>query len=744
MSASLLWGPGWTAGPMIVLPLVAVAWVYLRGFRQLRHQSPHHFPAWRRGVFLAGLALLFVALASPLDGAADMLLLAHMVQHWLLIMVVPPLIWLGAPIVPLLRGLPGDLLRRGVGPLLSSPALRRFLAWLGHPAAALGLFTGVTWGWHWPAAYQWALVSRTAHDFEHLSFLAASLLLWHCILEPWPIRHPKPFARRLLLVAAVGLINSLFSAGFAFSAAPFYPLYAELPNPWSISALEDQNSAGAFMWIGGSLAMIAAAVGLTVSGLSPARPGFRQRGGPLAAATGPGVSARLARALASRRWRRGLQWTLFGLALVVVLDGFLGSPVPSSLNLAGVLPWTYGRVAALVFLVAWGNFFCGVCPLTLSRGLAGRALGRPFRWPTRLKNKWLSVGLFVFYLWSYEILDLWNRPAGTALWIAGLFGLCFLVEGLFPRGSFCRYVCPVGQFQFVHAGLSPGEVRPLSDAVCAECTSRDCLLGNSAQPGCPTELYLPSKAGNLDCTFCMDCVRACPEGNAAVIPVRPGASLGRGRVKGRGWGLDLTVLGGLFVWGAFVNAMAMSAPFVDAQSALATRLGFGESAAFASVSLVGWLVVPPVLVVWPLARLGGGLSGVRLSLKDSLRSFVPGLVPLGLAMWLAHFSYHLLTGLFSGLPALERALHELAPGVFAAPNSAAPYLPTWTVDAQLLVLGLGFVVSVGVLWRLGREIRPAPGRALALILPWSLLALALWGLGVFVYLSPMAMRGMMG
>jgi ferredoxin len=601
----------------------------------------------------------------------------------------------------------------------------------------------VTLAWHWPAAYEWALDSRAAHDFEHLSFLAASLLLWYAILEPWPARDRKSFVSRLLLVAAAGLFNTFFSAGFAFSQQPLYAFYAEVPNPWAIPALEDQNAAGAFMWIAGSLSMLVAAVGIALAGLSPRTSRRPTRRARPASGEGGGHAPR-----AGGRWwerrgtRRALQVALAAAAGLVILDGLFGAQVPSEENLGTVLPWTYWRLLALLSLLVLGNLFCGACPLTLSRGLAARLLGRPFRWPDALRNKWLSLIFFIVYLGSYEVLDLWDRPRATAAWLLGLFLLCFLVEGLFKRGTFCRYVCPVGQFQFVHSGLSPAEVRPISTEVCSRCQTHDCLLGNADGPGCPTGLYLPAKAGNIDCTFCLDCVRACPHDNAGVAFQVPGRGLGRDRVPGRGWGLDLALLASLFAWGGFVNAMLMSSAFSGVSRWLGLGLQAGSSVWSEWLGFLALLILPPLVVLPALAQASGALARTRLSLAESVARFAPGLVPLGFSMWLAHFGFHFVTGFGTVVPAGSRALHAVLPGGFAAVESAAAYTPDWLTDAQLVALGLGLVVSVAIFWRIAREVQPQLGRALAGTLPWFVLGVALWGVGSAIFLSRMEMRGM--
>ena len=555
----------WSFEPAVVVGLVTAAGLYLRGFAQLRHQLPGRFPAWRRTAFLGGLAAVAVALLSPLDGLSDLLLQAHMAQHWLLMGVAAPLLWLGAPVVPLLRGLPRTWLRQGLGPFLAWPALRRALRAITRPLPALTIWALVTLAWHWPTAYQAALRDTFWHQFEHACFLAAALLFWYPVIEPWPARRATERPGLLLYLAAAAVFNTLFSASFAFSDRVFYPLYALTPTPWSLSPLADQRAAGALMWVASVPPLLIAAVAVVVRLLETTRRGPVRGHRPVTPSRKAGDVLRGITARAGALGlRRAAQLTLFALAAVVVIDGWFGPQHPSALNLAGVLPWTYWRGFAVIALLVAGNLFCAVCPFTLSRSLAARLLGRPFTWPAALRNKWLGVALFAVYLWSYETFALWDSPYWTAWVIVGYFTACFLVEGLFPRGTFCRHLCPIGQFQFVSSGISPLQVRANEASVCSQCTTHDCLRGNDAGPGCPTGLFLPTKAGNLDCTFCLDCVRACPHDNAGLAGSLPGVDLGNGRSRHAPAGIDLAARSLLLCFGAFANAGAMVQPVIAA------------------------------------------------------------------------------------------------------------------------------------------------------------------------------------
>ena len=112
----------WSVPPWATLLLLAIGLVYLRGWRKLPRLRPTHFPRWRLAAFLSGLAALWIAVASPLDAFGALLLSAHMVQHLVLMAVAPPLLLLGAPSAPLLKGLPRAVAREAVGPFLAAPS----------------------------------------------------------------------------------------------------------------------------------------------------------------------------------------------------------------------------------------------------------------------------------------------------------------------------------------------------------------------------------------------------------------------------------------------------------------------------------------------------------------------------------------------------------------------------------------------------------------------------------------------
>jgi hypothetical protein len=171
----------------------------------------------------------------------------------------------------------------------------------------------------------------------------------------------------------------------------------------------------------------------------------------------------------------------------------------------------------VIALLMAGNLFCMACPFTLPRDLARKVVFPRYRWPRRLRSKWVAAGLLATYLWGYEAFALWDSPRSTAWIIVGYFIAAFVVDIVFKGASFCKYVCPIGQFHFVHALVSPLQVKVREPAICGSCVTHDCIRGNDRQRGCELRLFQPKKLGNFDCTFCLDCVHACPQQNVGIL-----------------------------------------------------------------------------------------------------------------------------------------------------------------------------------------------------------------------------------
>ena len=259
----------WELPVWLTLLTVLTMLIYLRGWFALRRTRPEQFNGWRLVAFMGGMTSLWLAVGSPMDGLADALLSAHMVEHLILMMVVPPLVLLGLPVVPLLRGLPVFLRKGVVGPLLRFRPLRRFTHWLVRPPVAwLGMNIAYL-VWHVPAAYDFALENEHWHDFEHICFLFASLLFWWVIVRPWPAqRCPHSWGILLYLIGA-DFVNTALSAFLAFCNRPVYSYYVQNPNPFQIAPLPDQALGAVIMWVAGSMAFLFPAAGITYSLLQP-------------------------------------------------------------------------------------------------------------------------------------------------------------------------------------------------------------------------------------------------------------------------------------------------------------------------------------------------------------------------------------------------------------------------------------------------------------------------------------------
>ncbi len=252
----------------VAFALIVVTLVYLWGWYRMGKALPNLISGWRLAAFIGGMFLVWTAVGSPLATLDHHLLTAHMAQHLLLMTVAAPLILLGAPAITLLHGLPQTLVYDAVRPLARS----RFLHWLGgivtHPVFCWLVSTSVVIGWHIPALFEQGMHSSGWHAVEHASFLAAGLLFWWPVIQPWPSIAEWPRWRIPLYLFLATLPCDALSAFLTFCNRVVYPHYLSAHRVFLISALPDQECAGALMWVCVTFAYLIPAVVVTIQMLS--------------------------------------------------------------------------------------------------------------------------------------------------------------------------------------------------------------------------------------------------------------------------------------------------------------------------------------------------------------------------------------------------------------------------------------------------------------------------------------------
>jgi cytochrome c oxidase assembly factor CtaG/polyferredoxin len=714
--------------------------------------------------FSAGVIALWIALQSPIDELASWLLAAHMTQHFLLTMIAPPLLLLGWPMPPLMAGVPRWLSRDALGPILGWSRAQNVGMRLTHPVTGWLAMVLLTWGWHLPVTYQLALEVPAWHVVEHMCFLWGGILFWWSVVAPYPWRSPWPRIVMPLYLLSADVANTIVAAILAFSPGAIYPWYESTAPIFGVSALTDQQEAAAIMWVPGQLVYLIPAVVILFSALSSTR---SQRAQQFKSIALPQFSISNRRAkrqifdvlalpvigvvLKSARVRGGIRWVMLIGALAIIVDGLVG-PREASTNIAGTWTWTHWRGFAAITLVAGGNLACMTCPLIAPRTFLRRFITPRFRWPRALSTKWLAAVLIMAWLLSYEIWSLWDSSFATAWIIAGYFVAVTVVDLLFEGATFCKWLCPIGQYQMALSVASPLEVGMRLTDVCSNCQTQDCLRGNAAAPGCGTGLFMPKKVGNLDCTFCLDCVSACPHDNIGLLTRVPFVDITQDRWRSSigvlAKRMDFMVLLAVIAVGGFANAIAMTEPALALVQDCSEWMG-GNFLAVMCVVLASIIAIALPMVV---ASLIGSTSRADIRLRFSHMTL--SLLPLSIAMWLAHLGFHFVTGFRSALPPLQRAAQDLGVNGLGSPQwseNCCSIMPAWLVPAQFMILGAGLLVSLSLMWsRAERSIEPDIRTSLPTMFAVArrgfigmLASLCWWAIGVWIVLQPMQMRGLL-
>jgi polyferredoxin len=489
------------------------------------------------------------------------------------------------------------------------------------------------------------------------------------------------------------------------------------------------------------------------------------------------------------RWkyaRFAFQLPLLILTLFVLVDGFTGNQLAPR-NVATTSIWLHYRGLVALALAIFGNAFCATCPLMLTRGLTRRLEGflpRKFSFPRRLKNKFFVTAFLLFYFFAYEYFNLWSSPWLTAWLVIGYFVSALVIDTFFPAGSFCRYVCPLGNFNFVLATASPTQITAINHDVCRQCEHKPCLQGRYSRvnikvtetfltpspqplapmplqtngnkpvsliplesithpngtgffPGCETELFVPTMQSNMDCTYCFNCVRACPYDNVALTVRWPGWEWAKNPWKRRGK-IAVMVMAIMMTFYGLMNAVAMISPYYIFAQHVADYLKTNNellvlSLFFIGVALGGFLVTI-LFTTW--ADTAGGKPFRPL---ESLLRWGYVVVALGVGFWVSHYLFHFLTGALTIIPVFQHFF--LYRGFDIDPNwQLSKLVPTrwfFPVSASITVLYsfLAMIIVVRIALRdFGKRGVLAMWPILIFVIGFTLLAL-------LIFNQPMEMRG---
>ena len=453
--------------------------------------------------------------------------------------------------------------------------------------------------------------------------------------------------------------------------------------------------------------------------------------------------------LKQRHARTLIQIPVFIISAAMILHGLFG-PQLAPKNLATTLTWVHFRGALVFVLLFAGNFFCLACPFMLVRNFARKFVHPVRNWPRRLRNKWVSIGLFVSMLFVYEWLDLWASPWWTAWLIIIYFAGALVIDSIFKHATFCKFVCPIGQFNFVAATASPLEVTVRDHDVCTRCATKDCIRGvrEAAAPlviiqrGCELALFQPRKVGNLDCTFCLDCVQACPYDNVGVIGRVPAAELTSDPMRsGIGYfsrRKDIAALVVVFTFGALLNAFGMVSPVYALEQWLAKSFGVTYESPVLAFIFGIFLIGEPLLLLGVAAWLTRMWGGNRKPLLGIATRYAYVLVPLGFGIWLAHFSFHFLTGLYTFIPVAQSAVADLGWSILGEPRWGVPGLaPSLVRLFEFGFIALGLLGSVLVSYAIAAT---EEVRAMRIFSVWAALSLIVALGAVWLMSQPMEMR----
>jgi len=416
----------------------------------------------------------------------------------------------------------------------------------------------------------------------------------------------------------------------------------------------------------------------------------------------------LRRTLTSRLWSAAAALITLAGFVLAILAGLWGTPAGAR-NFGIVFVWIVWWAALIIGLVPlFGRLWCAICPIPapgewlqrrgIVQQLPERRLGLGRRWPRRLRNIWLQNASFLLVaLFSMLIL---TRPAVTGWLLLGFLVVSLALSLVFEGRAFCRYLCPVGGFIGVFSLLAPLELRVKERGVCQQHSPKDCLTGTNCSYGCPWGVYPGTLQRNMHCGLCAECLRSCPQDNITINLRLPAADLwvaGERR-------LDEAYKVFIMLGCALLYSVVLLGPWGWLKQ-LANLETWGGWAIYAAGFLAVNLLVVPGLF-WLTSAGARRLAGFPLPTRRLFIDYAYGLVPLGLAAWIAFSLSLVLVNATYALPVLSDPFGWGWDLLGTAGVHWQPLATGWLPGLQAAVLLAGLAFSILAVYRIARQHAP--------------------------------------
>ena len=247
----------WSFDPLLLAVGVTI-FAHEVGLARLRaHSAATRTRRRRRNalIFYAGLTVLLLAIASPIDYWSSRYFYVHMIEHLLLVFVAPALIVAGAPWVPLMFALPLKS-RRSTGRFFylspRASVVRVIGRFIRNPWVAVGSFIAAMLVWHIPACFDLAERNYFVHIWlMHTSFIVTGVLFWLQIIPSHPMKPARGPVFQVSAIVATNVIMTVLAISMSFlTAVSWYHVYAHVPGV-TLSPFADQQIGAAILWVCG-------------------------------------------------------------------------------------------------------------------------------------------------------------------------------------------------------------------------------------------------------------------------------------------------------------------------------------------------------------------------------------------------------------------------------------------------------------------------------------------------------------